>query len=363
MWILLWIKFNPRDSTITTTTTTYIDMSNILWRTLRGEKTSTPPIWLMRQAGRYLPEYMAIRKTCSSFIKFVYTPDKASEVTIQPIARFKFDAAILFADILTIPHALNQKVEVVKDQGPLLEPALTKENYTDLFYSPEKLNPVYESVKKIKIALPEIPLIGFSGAMWTLLTYMIEGQSTRDYSKTFSLIHHNPKMIDVLIELLIEACSDYLIKQIDAGAELVKIFDSWASYAPKEYFEKLILKPTAAIIKHIRAKYPDIPIICFPKGVGDLYIPFCDQIDMNVIALDHTIDLQWAKKSLPSNLIFQGNLDPTILLKGGDALKTATNAILENLSDKAFIFNLGHGIIKETPIKHVEQLMDQIRNP
>jgi len=337
-------------------------MNNILWQTIKDKKKSSPPpIWLMRQAGRYLPEYRAIRKTFPSFMSFCYTPEKAAEVTLQPLTRFNFDAAILFSDILTIPHALNQNVDFIQNEGPHLTPALNAENSSLISYDENKLNPIYETIKICKSKLNDTPLIGFSGAPWTLLTYMIEGKNTRNYKKTFDFLKNNPKKFEILLKKTIIACSDYLIKQIKAGVDLIKIFDSWAAYVPQEYFKLLIIEPTKQIIKNIKVLYPDVPIICFPKGVGKNYIQFCQEMPIDVIALDHTIDLEWAKANLPDDLTFQGNLDPETLLKGGNDLIEATENILETLHDKRFIFNLGHGVIKETPIENIELLINTIR--
>ena len=333
-------------------------------RALAGETQSIPPIWLMRQAGRYLPEYREVRAQANGFLDLCYSPDKACEVTMQPIRRYGFDAAILFSDILVIPHALQQNVWFVEGEGPKLEPLKGDADLSIL--KPDAvlghLQPVFETVSKISANLPmETALIGFAGAPWTVATYMIEGGSSRDFSKTKIWAYQNPESFQRLIDILVDATANYLVAQIDAGAEAVQLFDSWAGALDEAGFYRWSLAPAKALVAKVKERHPTVPIIGFPRGVGPLYVDYATETGVDAVSLDQGLPVAWAAKELQPHVTVQGNLDPMALLAGGDALDTAVDHILENLSGGPFIFNLGHGIIKETPPDHVTRLVERIR--
>tara|TARA_R100001086_G_scaffold248337_1_gene185022 strand:+ start:571 stop:1617 length:1047 start_codon:yes stop_codon:yes gene_type:complete len=333
-------------------------------RSLAGETQSIPPIWLMRQAGRYLPEYREVRAQANGFLDLCYSPDKACEVTMQPIRRYGFDAAILFSDILVIPHALQQNVWFVEGEGPKLEPLKGDADLSIL--KPDAvlghLQPVFETVSKISANLPiETALIGFAGAPWTVATYMIEGGSSRDFSKTKIWAYQNPESFQRLIDILVDATANYLVAQIDAGAEAVQLFDSWAGALDEAGFYRWSLAPAKALVAKVKERHPTVPIIGFPRGVGPLYADYATETGVDAVSLDQGLPVAWAAKELQPHVTVQGNLDPMALLAGGDALDTAVDHILENLSGGPFIFNLGHGIIKETPPDHVTRLVERIR--
>jgi uroporphyrinogen decarboxylase len=333
-------------------------------RALAGETQSVPPIWLMRQAGRYLPEYREVRSQANGFLDLCYSPDKACEVTMQPIRRYGFDAAILFSDILVIPHALQQNVWFVEGEGPKLEPLKSDADLSIL--KPDAvlghLQPVFETVSKICANLPmETALIGFAGAPWTVATYMIEGGSSRDFSKTKIWAYQNPESFQRLIDILVDATANYLVAQIDAGAEAVQLFDSWAGALDEAGFYTWSLAPAKALVAKVKERHPTVPIIGFPRGVGPLYADYAKETGVDAVSMDQGLPVAWAAKELQPHVTVQGNLDPMALLAGGDALDTAVDYILENLAGGPFIFNLGHGIIKETPPDHVTRLVERIR--
>lgn len=334
-------------------------------RTLAGEKQDIPPIWLMRQAGRYLPEYRQVRSEVGGFLELCYDPDRACEVTLQPIRRYGFDAAILFSDILVIPHALQQKVWFVEGEGPKLEPLRDAEDLSIL--KPEAvlghLQPVLETVSKLSATLPlETALIGFAGAPWTVATYMIEGGSSRDFAKTKLWAYRDPDGFQRLIDTVVEATAEYLVAQVDAGAEALQIFDSWAGALDEAGFRRWSIAPCKAIVEKVRARHPHVPIIGFPRAAGVAYVDFAEQTGVNALSIDQGVPAQWAAKALQDKVTVQGNLDPMALLAGGEALDRAVDHILDSLGTGPHVFNLGHGIIKETPPEHVDRLVARIRN-
>ena len=341
-------------------------MNKILLKTLFGHKFKTPPIWLMRQAGRYLPEYKETRKKAGSFLDLCYNPKLATEVTLQPLRRFDLDGAILFADILLIPNALGQHLEFVEGRGPILRPI---KNFSDYKHLKEVdkihdiLNPVYDAVSNIKSKLEKnITFIGFAGSPWTVSTYMIEGQGSKDHIKTKTFMLQHPDIFDKLILKIEKATVEYLSKQIIAGVDAVKIFDSWAGSLPGHYLEKYSLNPMKNIAKELKKRFPKIPLIVFPRGVGPMYETFSKIKEFNCIAVDSNIDITWAKKNIQNNNVIQGNLDPAYLVSGGKELVNKTIDIVENFSTGGHIFNLGHGITPNAKIENVELLIKTIKD-
>ena len=336
-----------------------------LLRALRGERQAVPPVWLMRQAGRYLPEYRELRAQAKGFLDLCYTPDLAVEVTLQPIRRYGFDAAILFSDILVVPDALGQKVWFEEGVGPRLE---ALEHAADLQRLSreglhEKLAPVYETLRRLSRELPaETTLIGFAGAPWTVASYMLEGSSSKDFAAGKRWAYGAPEDFQQLIDLLVEATGDYLIAQIDAGAEAVQIFDSWAGVWPEAQLRRWCLEPVTALVARVKRQRPGVPVIVFPRGAGLLYRDYAETCGADALGLDTTVPLGWARENLQSSVCLQGNLDPQVLVAGGAALRRAIADILEGLGNGPFVFNLGHGIVPETPPAHVEEMMEQIRS-
>jgi len=330
---------------------------------LRGETLSTPPLWFMRQAGRYLPEYRAVRAKHPSFVEFCLHPEDAAEVTLQPIRRFDVDAAILFADILLIPHALGQGVRFAAGEGPLLDPVVSEDLLARL--DPSKvlpvLSPVFETVERVRSALPkDKALIGFAGAPWTVATYMINGQGTKDPAATRRLVYSHPEMIDRLMRMLIDATTEYLIAQAKAGANALKLFDSWSGGLPELLFQKLCLEPSAEIARCVRAEV-DVPIIYLPKGAGPLYALAAKDEAFDGIALDYALPPIWARDALGSATALQGGLDPLLVVQGGQAMETAAKMLLETFENRPYIFNCGHGFVPETPPEHVAVLVRIVR--
>jgi len=329
---------------------------------LNGEKSDIPPLWLMRQAGRYLPEYKETRKHAGGFLNLCYTPELAIEVTMQPIRRFGFDASILFSDILVIPDALGRKVEFKEGEGPVLEPMLTSDigklRTGDVL---EHLQPVLETVKGLRNALPdETTLIGFCGAPWTVATYMIAGHGTPDQSPARLFALSDPDSFQRIMDVLVQSSSEYLIAQLEAGADTVQIFDSWAGILGGEQFERWCIKPVAQIVKNVKAVKPDAKIIGFPKGAGTQYNSYRQKTGVDCVGLDWSVPMEQAKEMQKQGPI-QGLLDPLRLIAGGNALNDGVDEIIENLGSGPLIFNLGHGITPQTPIAHVEQLIERIR--
>ena len=336
-----------------------------LLRTLAGERSAIPPIWLMRQAGRYLPEYRAIRDKTNGFLDLCFNPKLAAEVTMQPIRRFGFDAAILFSDILVVPHALGQDVTFEAGEGPQLdalkEPAALKRLRTEVDHG--KLAPIYETIGRVKADLPpSVAFLGFCGAPWTVATYMIAGCGTADQLPARLFAYRHPEAFATLIEILIEASASYLVKQFTAGVDAVQIFDTWAGVLPADEFRKWCIEPTARIVASVREHVPAARIIGFPRGAGTELPRYLDAVPIDAVGLDWMTELNFARDHIQPLRTIQGNLDPLVLLAGGAALDRATDAILEAFGLQPFIFNLGHGILPDTPIDHVERLIARVRN-
>jgi uroporphyrinogen decarboxylase len=330
---------------------------------LSGARRDPVPIWLMRQAGRYLPEYRQLRQDKGSFLDLVYDPDAAAEVTLQPLKRFpSLDAAILFSDILIVPFALGQNLTFVTGEGPRLSPALKDADLEKLTAYEARLDPIYETVRKVRAALPRgKTLIGFAGSPWTVATYMIAGQGSKDHSETRRLAYSDQARFGAIIERIEAVTLDYLSGQIEAGAEVVQLFDSWAGSLSPAQFEQWVIAPTARIVAELRCRHPDIPVIGFPKGSGGKLARYAKETGVSAIGLDETADPIWAAGELPEELPVQGNLDPLALLAGGEALKAGVSRILDAFAGRPHIFNLGHGILPDTPIEHVEQLIAQVK--
>lgn len=331
---------------------------------LAGKTVFPPPVWLMRQAGRYLPEYRETRKRAGGFLDMCYTPDFAVEVTLQPIRRFGFDAAILFSDILVVPDALGRAVRFEEGRGPLLEPINVDEinvlGSDGGFH--EKLAPVYETVRRLRVELPsETTLIGFCGAPWTVATYMIAGHGTPDQAPSRLFGFRHPEAMDKLLEHLATASAEYLVRQVEAGADALQIFDSWAGVLDEQAFERFCVRPVARIVSEVRRRFPDIPIVGFPRGAGSLYAGYRERTGVTALGLDWTVPASFARQ-LQQDGPVQGNLDPLRLVAGGKALEEGIEAILGGLGDGPLVFNLGHGIVPETPIKHVERMLERVRS-
>jgi len=335
-----------------------------LLQVLKRQMPHRVPIWLMRQAGRYLPEYRTLRTKAKSFLDFCLTPDMAVEATLQPIRRFDLDAAILFSDILVIPHGLGQKVWFEEGAGPRLDAITSTDALAgfELDRMVEVLKPVYETVRRLRQELPaNRTLIGFSGAPWTLASYMIEGGSSRDFAKAKAWAYSRPNEFQKLTDLLVDAVVVHLEAQVAAGAEALQIFDSWASALDYTAMHRWSLEPIDRIVKRLRKSVPDVPIIVFPRAVGPGYRDFAERSIGDALSIDQSVDPAWARDTLQSKTVVQGNLDPRRLVIGGDGMHMATRRILDNLGGKPFIFNLGHGCLPETPPEHVAELIAMLR--
>ena len=340
------------------------DSSKPIIAALKGERVDPPPIWLMRQAGRYLPEYRAVREEAGGFLNLCYDPEKAAEVTLQPLRRFGFDAAILFSDILVIPHALGQDVTFEAGEGPRLDPirdaaALDRLSMDELH---ESLGPIYETVRQVSQGLPEgAALIGFAGAPWTVATYMVEGSGSRDYPNAKGWALGDPDGFQVLIDLLVEATTAYLLRQVEAGAEALQLFDTWAGVLPKHAFDRFSAGPICEIARRVKDVYPDIPVIAFPRGAA-IYLPELARMpEIDGVGIDYATDPAWVARELQPHATVQGNFDPILLLAGGNELERRAREIVEALSGGPHIFNLGHGILPPTPTEHVERLIKAVR--
>ena len=336
-----------------------------LLRTLSGEWSAIPPIWLMRQAGRYLPEYRAIRQKTNNFLDLCFNSKLAAEVTLQPIRRFGFDAAIMFSDILVVPHALGQHVTFEAGEGPRLDalndPAALKRLRTEIDHG--KLAPIYETIAWVKPELPSsVALLGFCGAPWTVATYMIAGCGTPDQAPARLFAYRHPEAFAKLIDLLTEASASYLVQQFAAGVDAVQIFDTWAGVLPADEFRKWCIEPTARIVASVREQFPAARIIGFPRGAGTELPRYLEAVPIDAVGLDWMIELSFARDQIQPLRTIQGNLDPLVLLAGGAALDRGIDAILEAFGRHPFIFNLGHGILPDTPIAHVERLIARVRN-
>lgn len=340
-------------------------MSKILLETLKGNPSERVPFWFMRQAGRYLPEYREVRATTKSFMDFCYSPDKAAEVTLQPIRRYGMDGAILFADILVVPDGLGQEVWFEAGSGPKLTPVKTAADYDQLSLKGfhDKVGAVYETVAKLKHMLPaETTLLGFAGAPWTVATYMIEGAGSKDHAAARQMGYGDPALFGRILDLLVEATAQYLCRQIEAGADAVQIFDSWAAALPESVFDDWVIKPTKAIVDIVRAKHPDTPIIGFPRLAGLQYARFIEETGVDAVSLDTGIPLDWAADELQSKVCVQGNIDPHLVVSGGQPMVDEAIRILDALKNGPHVFNLGHGFVPQTPPENVALLSETIRN-
>jgi uroporphyrinogen decarboxylase len=337
-------------------------MPGLLLDTLRGQSGPRRPVWLMRQAGRYLAEYRALRAEKGGFLELVHDSEAAAEVTLQPVRRFGLDGAILFSDILVIPHAMGQDLAFLAGEGPKLSPTLVDHALEGLQGVPERLDPVYRTVELVRAQLgPEVTLLGFAGSPWTVATYMIAGEGSRDQHQARAMAYRDPQAVQAIVDSIIELTVEYLARQIDSGAEAVQLFDSWAgSLAPAE-FERWVIAPNARIVAELKQRHPDVPVIGFPKGAGAKLPAYARDTGVDAIGLDETVDPLWAASALPAGMPVQGNFDPLLLLAGSGGLEAAALSILDAFADRPHVFNLGHGIDKETPVAHVERLLAAVR--
>jgi uroporphyrinogen decarboxylase len=337
---------------------------NLYLRALSGETLPKPPLWLMRQAGRYLPEYRALRAKAGGFLDLCYNPEWAAEVTLQPIRRFGFDAAILFSDILVIPHALGQKLWFAQGEGPRLEPIADEARFREIReeIDPDVLAPVYETVRRVKAALPGgTALIGFCGAPWTVATYMVAGRGTPDKGPAKELFRRDPALFARLIDRLVVNSAAYLNAQIEAGVDAVQIFDSWAGSLGPEDFQRWCIEPTKRIVDLVRSRHPQAKIIGFPRGAGSGIPDYVSATGIDAVGLETEIDRSFVREAIQPLVPVQGHLDPELLRAGGSALDRETEAIRAAFGDGPFVFNLGHGILPDTPIAHVERLVELVR--
>ena len=331
---------------------------------LNHQPRSPPPIWLMRQAGRYLPEYRALREKAGDFLTLCFTPDLAAEVTLQPVRRFGFDAAILFSDILVIPHALGQAVRFAVGEGPQLDPIADRQALMRLRLELDHgvLAPVYETIRRVKASLaPDVALLGFCGAPWTVASYMIAGHGTPDQQPARMFAYGDPEAFAGLIDKLVDASAAYLVRQLQAGVDAVQIFDTWAGVLPAEEFARWCIGPAQRIVANVRSQVPDAKVIGFPRGVGAGLLRYVEDVPVDAVGLDWMADPAFVRDQIQWRVPVQGNLDPLALLAGGSALDQGVDNILAAFSERPFIFNLGHGILPQTPIAHVEQMIARVR--
>ncbi len=331
---------------------------------LSGQSSTIPPVWMMRQAGRYLPEYREIRAKVASFLDFCFTPELAVEATLQPIRRFGFDAAILFSDILVVPHALGQTVAFAAGEGPVLTPTMGRKEIAALRPTIDRtaLAPVFETIRRVRAALAaDVALLGFCGAPWTVATYMVAGRGTPDQAPARLMAYREFDAFAALIDLLVEASSEYLVEQFRAGVDAVQIFDTWAGVLGGAEFDRWCIGPAQRIVANVRKQVPGARIIGFPRGAGTQLLRYVEQVAVDAVGLDWMIDRTFARDRIQSRKPVQGNLDPLVLLAGGTALDRAVDEVLAAFAAKPFIFNLGHGILPETPIAHVEQMLARVR--
>ena len=329
---------------------------------LSGGISDIIPIWLMRQAGRYLPEYRELRAAKGGFLELVGDSGAAAEITLQPIRRFGFDGAIVFSDILIVPHALGQELRFEAGEGPRLSPPLTDALLASLERVPARLEPIYRTVEKVTAMLPAATtFIGFAGSPWTVATYMVAGQGSREQSATRRFAYEDTGAFATIVSAIEDMTIDYLCGQIEAGVEAVQLFDSWSGSLSPAQFEQWVIAPTARIVAAVKQRHPKVPVIGFPKGAGGKLGGYARETGIDAIGLDETVDPAWAARTLPETLPIQGNLDPLVLLAGGEALEKGVARILSGFAGRPHVFNLGHGIIKETPIAHVEQLIELVR--
>lgn len=335
-----------------------------LLETLSGKRQDIPPVWLMRQAGRYLPEYRALRAQKGGFLELVYDSQAAATVTLQPIERFAMDGAILFSDILIVPYAMGQDLSFGPGEGPKLRPAIDVErDVVSLKARPERLDAIYKTIGKIIPHLPrQTAMIGFAGSPWTVATYMTAGDHTgKDHKTARQLAYGHEKAFSGLIQAISEMTLTYLVGQVQAGVQVVQLFDSWSGSLSSAQFRKWVIEPTRDLVRDFKLQCPQIPVIGFPRGGGAKIVDYAHETHIDALGLDETTDPHWAHAVLPKNLPVQGNLDPCLLWAGGERLDTAVAEIKAAFSDRPHIFNLGHGIFPETPIAHVERLLKQVR--
>lgn len=337
-------------------------ISKPLLAVLRGEILDPPPLWMMRQAGRYLPEYRALRAEKGGFLELATDSEAAAEVTLQPIRRFGFDGAILFSDILMVPYALGQDLWFEAGEGPRLAPRMIDHMLDDLTPHPERLDPVYQTVRNVVAALPpHVTMLGFAGSPWTVATYMVAGQGSKDHADARALAYQDPKRFGQIIDAIIDMTVDYLCNQVDAGVESVQLFDSWAGSLAPAQFDRWVIEPNRQIVERFKMRHPKTPVIGFPKGAGAKLVRYAEQTGVDALGLDETIDPNWANEALPKGLPVQGNLDPLALLADGTELTQAVSDIRAAFAYRPHIFNLGHGILQQTPIAHVEALIAGVR--
>ncbi|WP_375396719.1 uroporphyrinogen decarboxylase [uncultured Sphingomonas sp.] len=333
-----------------------------LLATLSGQRQSVPPVWLMRQAGRYLPEYRALRADKGGFLALATDPEAAAEVTLQPVRRFGFDAAILFSDILMVPWAMGQTLTFGAGEGPRLSPALADHDLRSLTPVPERLDAVYETVRRAAAMLDgETTFLGFAGSPWTVATYMVAGEGSRDQATARRLAYHDPAAFADVLQAIAAQTVEYLARQVAAGVEAVQLFDSWAGSLSPEQFETCVVQPNAWIVGELRRRCPGVPIIGFPKGTGGKLLRYVEGTGVDAIGLDETVDPVWAARELPAGLPVQGNVDPLALVTGGDALDRAVDCVIAAFADRPHIVNLGHGILPDTPIANVDRLLARVR--
>jgi uroporphyrinogen decarboxylase len=337
--------------------------SKPLLSVLNGQRRARPPMWLMRQAGRYLPEYRALRAEKGGFLALATDPEAACEVTLQPIRRFGFDGAILFSDILMVPWAMGQDLTFGPGEGPRLTPRLVDAALGSLEGVPARLDPVYATVRRVAAALPaETTFLGFAGSPWTVATYMVAGQGSKDQAETRAMAYRDPQAFGEIIDAVARLTVDYLSGQIGNGVEAVQLFDSWAGTLSPAQFERWVIQPNAAIVSALKARHPDVPVIGFPKGAGGKLPAYARETKVDAIGLDETVDPDWADAVLPQWLPVQGNLDPLALIAGGATLDAAVDRILKAFPARPHVFNLGHGIDQHTPIAHVERVIAKVRD-
>jgi uroporphyrinogen decarboxylase len=331
---------------------------------LSGRRQGVPPLWMMRQAGRYLPEYRALRAKAGGFLDLCFTPEYAAEVTLQPIRRFNFDAAIIFSDILVIPYALGRSVRFEAGEGPRLDPLDSPDKVGTLAGQADfaKLEPVYEALRRVRRELDSsIALIGFCGAPWTVATYMVAGQGTPDQAPARLMAYRHPDAFATIIDVLVENSIQYLLGQLKAGADVLQIFDTWAGVLPPREFQRWSVEPTRRIVEGVRAKMPGAKIIGFPRGAGALLPSYVEATGVDAVSIDWAAEPALIRERVQTKVAVQGNLDPLTLIAGGTALDQAIDDVLANYAKGRLIFNLGHGIQPETPIAHVEQMVQRVR--
>jgi uroporphyrinogen decarboxylase len=334
-------------------------------KVLSGQACHRPPLWMMRQAGRYLPEYRALREKAGSFLDLCFNPDLAAEVTLQPVRRFGFDAAILFSDILVVPHALGQQVSFAVGEGPQLAPTIGSDGLGAIAGKIDlgALAPVFETIRIVRAKLPhDVALLGFCGAPWTVATYMVAGCGTPDQAPARLFAYRDADAFAGLIDVLTEASIDYLAAQFEAGVDAVQLFDTWAGVLGPNEFERWCIEPAQRIVAGLRQRVPGAKVIGFPRGAGTLLTAYVEGVEVDAVGLDWMIDRDFARNEIQRRCPVQGNLDPLALLAGGAALDREVDSILESFADRPFIFNLGHGILPETPISHVERLIARVRS-